>query len=238
MKKYYYQKDGQSLGPYTLSEIAEKNLAKGTYIWYEGLDSWIPIEKSHFSNYYTNTSFWVVWGITLAVIVGAVLFGLLFLADMELSALKSEIEIKNKISSMAYDDPSVDFQMYLEKFYRDIEYYECSVQKPANTIIMFAELDKIRETSNVAGISFGYNNDNSIEIYINPRVWFTADKAKKYWIMYHELAHDILNIDHVKKTPDNVGKLMYPDAPEDYSMDDFIEAYHEAFSEFALQHCD
>jgi hypothetical protein len=49
--------------------------------------------------------------------------------------------------------------------------------------------------------------------------------------MYHELAHDILNLDDLKDLPENEGKLMYP-ALESYNektMDDFIESSHKLF---------
>ena len=34
---------------------------------------------------------------------------------------KAELELKNKIDKIAYDDPSVDFQMYLDQFYKDLK---------------------------------------------------------------------------------------------------------------------
>ena len=49
--------------------------------------------------------------------------------------------------------------------------------------------------------------------------------------MYHELAHDVLNIDDLSDLPSNNGKLMYPyiNTCEITHMDQFIEASHELF---------
>jgi hypothetical protein len=160
----------------------------------------------------------------------------MFVANLEVEERMAELELKNKIDKIAYDDPSVDFQMYLDQFYKDLKYYNYTPEQPDNVIIKFAALNKIPETRNAAGISLGCNKDYCIEIYIDPAVWLIANDAQRYWIMYHELAHDILNLDHVDKTQDNVGQLMYPEIPENYNMDDFKKAYHEAFSQFTMQH--
>ena len=45
MKDFYYQWNGEKKGPYSFSEIVDKKLPKGTYVWYDGLDSWVLIEN-------------------------------------------------------------------------------------------------------------------------------------------------------------------------------------------------
>lgn len=239
MKDFYYQWNGEKKGPYSFSEIVYKKLPKGTYVWYDGLDSWVLIENVPLFRESYKSNKWGVWkaiGSSIALCMGAVLFSFIFVANIEVETLKAEIEFKNKISKIAYDDPSVDFQMYLDQFYKDLKYYNYTPEQPDNVIIKFAELNKIPETRSLAGISLGCNKDYCIEIYIDPAVWLIANDAQRYWIMYHELAHDILNLDHVDKTQDNVGQLMYPEIPENYNMDDFKKAYHEAFSQFTIQH--
>ena len=239
MKDFYYQWNGENNGPYSFNEIVDKKLPKGTYVWYDGLDSWIPIENVPLFRESYKSGKWGLWkaiGISIALCAGAVLFGFMFVANLEVETRMAEIELKNKIAKIAYDDPSVDFQMYLDQFYKDLKYYNYTAKQPDNIIIKFAELNKIPETRSLAGISLGCNKDYCIEIYIDPAVWLIANDAQRYWIMYHELAHDILNLDHVDKTQDNVGKLMYPEIPENFNMDDFKKAYHEAFSQFTIQH--
>ena len=239
MKDFYYQWNGENNGPYSFNEIVDKKLPKGTYVWYDGLDSWIPIENVPLFRESYKSGKWKLWkaiGWSIALCAGAVLFGFMFVANSEVETRMAELELKNKIAKIAYDDTSVDFQMYLDQFYKDLKYYNYTPEQPDNIIIKFAELNKIPETRNAAGISLGCNKDYCIEIYIDPAVWLISNDAQKFWIMYHELAHDILNLDHVDKTQDNVGQLMYPDIPENCNMDDFKKAYHEAFSQFTMQH--
>lgn len=239
MKDFYYQWNGENNGPYSFNEIVDKKLPKGTYVWYDGLDSWIPIENVPLFRESYKSGKWRLWkaiGTSIALCAGAVLFGFMFVANLEVETRMAELELENKIAKIAYDDPSVDFQMYLDQFYKDLKYYNYTPKQPDNIIIKFAELNKIPETRSLAGISLGCNKDYCIEIYIDPAVWLIANDAQRYWIMYHELAHDILNLDHVDKTQDNVGQLMYPEIPENYNMDDFKKAYHEAFSQFTIQH--
>ena len=239
MKDFYYQWNGENNGPYSFNEIVDKKLPKGTYVWYDGLDSWIPIENVPLFRESYKSGKWGLWkaiGSSIALCAGAVLFGFMFVANLEVETRMAELELKNKIDKIAYDDPSVDFQIYLDQFYKDLKYYNYTPEQPDNVIIKFAELNKIPETRNAAGISLGCNKDYCIEIYIDPAVWLIANDAQKFWIMYHEFAHDILNLDHVDKTQDNVGQLMYPEILENYNMDDFKKAYHEAFSQFTMQH--
>ena len=239
MKDFYYQWNGENNGPYSFNEIVDKKLPKGTYVWYDGLDSWIPIENVPLFRESYKSGKWGLWkaiGTSIALCAGAVLFGFMFVANLEVETRMAELELKNKIAKIAYDDPSVDFQMYLDQFYKDLKYYNYTPKQPDNIIIRFAELSKIPETRSLAGVSLGCNKDYCIEIYIDPAVWLIANDTQRYWIMYHELAHDILNLDHVDKTQDNVGQLMYPEIPENYNMDNFKKAYHEAFSQFTIQH--
>ena len=51
--------------------------------------------------------------------------------------------------------------------------------------------------------------------------------------MYHELAHDVLNLDDLEPESRNEGKLMYPyiSSYEKKTMDDFIESTHALFEE-------
>ena len=49
--------------------------------------------------------------------------------------------------------------------------------------------------------------------------------------MYHELAHDVLNLDDLEAKSWNEGKLMYPaiSSYENKNMDEFIENSHALF---------
>ena len=44
-----------------------------------------------------------------------------------------------------------DFDVYVTKFYRDLEFYGIYKQKPYKQIIKFSELDKLEETTYIHG---------------------------------------------------------------------------------------
>ena len=81
------------------------------------------------------------------------------------------------------------------------------------------------------------NDDDRIEIYINPSTWESFNKPMRYYLMYHELSHDVLNVDDLEHLQINEGKLMYPSIAtyESKTMDDFIESSHELFEEVAAK---
>ncbi|MDB2495459.1 hypothetical protein N9X07_04660, partial [Flavobacteriaceae bacterium] len=70
----------------------------------------------------------------------------------------------------------------------------------------------------VIALSYGMNNDSKIIIKVDPKKWAEASLEKKWYILYHELGHDILNLEHGEG-----GKMMFNFADKEYSWDDFIE---------------
>ena len=138
----------------------------------------------------------------------------------------------NEIVENAYKSDE-NFNMYVQKFYRDLEIYGMYPEKPEVQIIKFSKLDQNENTTHIHGVSYGTGNDDKIEIYINPSTWKKFNKPMRYFLMYHELAHDVLNLDDLEAKPSNEGKLMYPSISsyEQKSMDDFIESYKSLFEE-------
>ena len=67
-------------------------------------------------------------------------------------------------------------------------------------------------------LSYGMNDDSKIIIKIDPKKWAEASLEKKWYILYHELGHDVLNLEHGEG-----GKMMFNFADKEYSWDDFIE---------------
>lgn len=45
MKKYYLHNGTEQIGPFSLEDLATKNITKDTEIWYEGLTDWTKAEK-------------------------------------------------------------------------------------------------------------------------------------------------------------------------------------------------
>jgi hypothetical protein len=49
------------------------------------------------------------------------------------------------------------------------------------------------------GYAAGMNNDDKVEIYINKKDWDLLDYDKKRILIYHELCHDIFNLEHTNR---------------------------------------
>jgi hypothetical protein len=264
MTKYFYLDGNKKLGPFIKDELIEKNLNRDSRIWYYGLEEWTKLSdivelKEIFNslppelttnNYQVNKETfttqkneninstieasknkknknikWIISGLVSLIIV------LLIYKSFE---NQTETALYESISTSSYES-DVDFQMYVDKFYRDIGVYGIYPKKPKTTIIRFAKLDQLHNTTHIHGLSYGSNDDDRIEIYINPSTWKNFNKPKRYFLMYHELAHDILNVDDLEEKTINEGKLMYP-AIADYEkkdMDDFIESSHTLFEEIS-----
>ncbi len=110
-------------------------------------------------------------------------------------------------------------------------------KQPKVKIIKFSRLYQLNDTTHSHGISFGINNDDLIEIYINPSSWKNFNKPMRYMLMYHELAHDVLNLDDLESLQSNDEKLlMYPYMTDfrNVTMDEFIESYQRVFLEYLL----
>lgn len=264
MVKYFYLKGDEKFGPFIKDELIHENLNRDTKIWYYGLEEWTKLSdivelKEIFNslppeltpgNHQVNKETSVTQkkekiNSTIEVpkkknnrnikwiIIGLVSLIILLLIYKSFKN-ETDSDLYESISTSSYES-DVDFQMYVDKFYRDIGIYGIYPKKPNTTIIKFAKLDQLHNTTHIHGLSYGGNDDERIEIYINPSTWKSFNKPMRYFLMYHELAHDILNVDDLEEKNINEGKLMYP-VIADYEkkdMDDFIESFQALFEEIA-----
>lgn len=254
MKKYYYTDGKEKFGPFSKNELLEQKITRNTKVWYYGLDNWTEISKidslnelnlsippptidelkiekntnnikkeNKKTNIYASTK-WLI-----GILIGIILFIIIFKKLNNTKDVDYNLIVENSYNS------EEDFKMYVDKFYRDINYYGIYPKKPKKIIVKLSRLDQIGNTTHIHGLSYGFENDDIIEIYINKSSWESFDKPMKYFLMYHELAHDILNLDDLEAKLANEGKLMYPaiSSYENKNMDDFIESYHSLFEEEA-----
>lgn len=219
VKYYYKDASGQTQGAYSLEELKRLKLGQHTLVWYRGLSDWAEL-SSILSPSTPNHYKWILLGFLSVIAFGGI------------SALIYGMSIQNCLTrdSRASDE----FNMYVEKYYRDLEYFGISVVKPSKTSVRFAPMQYFEDTKDIYGLSCGYNNDDIIEIYINEDRWKKLTRAQKYLIMYHELSHDILNVNDLPDLSINENKLMCPvfDRYKGLSMDDFIEISHDFFIEY------
>ena len=255
MDKYFYSDGIEKFGPYSKEELRSQNISRTTKVWCFGMDKWMELsevpelsnivnsippelqirnyatEASHktettpFKESNNYSSFAKYLTIVIVVIIISIFTYTVF-------RNQSEVTQYNEIVSNSYDSDE-DFDLYVQKFYRDLEFFGIYPKKPALQIIKFAKLDQLDNTTHIHGLSYGSGDDDKIEIYINPSTWKSFNKPMRYFLMYHELAHDVLNLDDLDAKPSNEGKLMYPaiSSYESVNMDDFIEISHALFDE-------
>ena len=127
-----------------------------------------------------------------------------------------------------YEGDEVDFEHYVDEFYREIKSIGIFKSRPEKAIIELKPLDVFKDTNHLHGYSLGYDNDEKIEIYLNKRSWNSFSKAQKYYLIFHELCHDVLNIEDLNSSESNEKAIMYPSigAYKSLTMDDFIENFH------------
>jgi len=265
MKKYFYTNGVDKLGPFSFEKLKEENLSRETKVWYYGLENWTSISELEEFNSISKSippqlNFEKKQEIqehhkTENAVKNNIIFKKpqkdklnlrrIFTIIVSLIVLLTVYFFYNRqkdnrfyleISSTAYET-DFDFNFYVDKFYRDLEVYGIFPKKPKKTIIMFAKLDQLDNATHIHGISYGMNDDDKIEIYINPSTWNKFNKPMRYYLMYHELAHDILNVDDLKDISMNKGELMFPAiaAYESKTMDDFIESSHALFEEISAK---
>ena len=264
MKKYFYTNGIDKIGPFSFEELKKQNLSRETKVWFYGLDNWTTLSEIEELKSITTsippqlkvskpkeiqntndekndiperkiekTPSKNKKNLKLGIVIIAISSIVLLIGYITYNR-QQESELYQKIVSSAYET-DVDFDFYVNKFYRDINVYGIFPKKPKEIIIKFAKLDQLDNATHIHGLSYGMNDDDRIEIYINPSTWESFNKPMRYFLMYHELSHDVLNVDDLKNLKINEGKLMYPAIAtyESKTMDDFIESSHALFEEVA-----
>ena len=144
---------------------------------------------------------------------------------------KLALEQKQKINDALFDlqfkakpDNKGKFTVDL----RDINLYDLKaminffiedVKERINKNLDIGEISATFETleGNQIAASYAMNNRNVV-IKVDPEKWSKSSEQKKWYVIYHELGHDILNLKHGEG-----GKMMFNFADKDYSWEEFIE---------------
>lgn len=84
----------------------------------------------------------------------------------------------------------------------------------------FEEMD-----DSTLAISYGINNDKNVFVKVNPTNWTEASNQKKWYVIYHELGHDILNLNHGEGD-----KMMFNFVDKKYTWQDFFEDRKKMFN--------
>ena len=109
-------------------------------------------------------------------------------------------------------DLTAMINFFIDDYERNVNQISFSINRD-NIDAKFISLEE-----NQLAVALGYDDDDNIVIRVDPVKWSKASKEKRWYILYHELGHDILNLDHGEG-----GKMMFNFVDRDYSWDEFFE---------------
>jgi len=78
----------------------------------------------------------------------------------------------------------------------------------------------------IIALAYGMNDDKVIDIKVDPEKWYNSSSANKWYILYHELGHDILNLKHGQG-----GRMMFNYPTKIYSWEEFFHDRDNMFLE-------
>jgi len=113
-----------------------------------------------------------------------------------------------------------DLEAMVKLFLKDCELNNIKLSSDYKITSTFETLDK-----GVLALAYGIFNDEEIIIKVNPQDWSNASNPKRWYILYHELGHDVLNLKHGQG-----GKMMFNYSEKDYNWEDFIKDKDYMFS--------
>ena len=152
--------------------------------------------------------------------------------------ITNSILFEDQYNSMSnnYVGDYQNFDLYVNQFYKELEASGILKVRPKQINIKLEALDESKKTYHIHGYSTGYNNDDVIDITINKRSWNTFSKAQKYYLIFHELSHDVLNLDDLESNNPNENSIMYPSigAYKNLTMNDFIDNFNVLLEEYKL----
>ena len=81
---------------------------------------------------------------------------------------------------------------------------------------------------NTLALAYGSDNDDVIFIKVDPENWENSSAPKRWYILYHELGHDVLNLDHGEG-----GKMMFNFSEKNYTWEEFNKDRAEMFYNYS-----
>ena len=121
-----------------------------------------------------------------------------------------------------------DYEGYIYKFIEDAKRnHDLNLDHIRNTKIY--TISKNLEAGTIAE-SLSMNDDSSVILQIDPYQWRNASQVKRWYIIYHELGHDILNLEHGQ-----CGRMMDAYAKDDYTWKEFEEDKKIMFEKYKEQ---
>tara|TARA_B110000285_G_scaffold176080_1_gene197612 strand:- start:984 stop:2222 length:1239 start_codon:yes stop_codon:yes gene_type:complete len=125
-----------------------------------------------------------------------------------------KINFLSVIGDTNVEDVNVyDLEAMIKLFLKDCELNNIKLSSDYKITSTFETLNE-----GVLAKAYGIFNDEEIIIKVSPQEWSKASNPKRWYILYHELGHDVLNLQHGQG-----GKMMFNFTEEDYTWDDFFK---------------
>ena len=99
-----------------------------------------------------------------------------------------------KVSNGLANVNPFNLEKYIDKFILDAKInhnIDLSYVNKRDRLIIFRELKE-----KTIATAYKMNNDNEVFVKVDPENWYDANQSKRWYIIYHELGHDILNLEH------------------------------------------
>ena len=122
-----------------------------------------------------------------------------------------------------------DLESYIDKFIEDAKLnhdLDLSYVNSHDRLIIFRQLE-----SNTIALAAEKDNDEKVLIFVDPENWQKANQSLRWYIIYHELGHDILNLEHGE-----CGPMMNPTTTGKYSWSRFENDNKRMFTDYKLKY--
>ena len=131
---------------------------------------------------------------------------------MEIEAPTMKNKNKYKVANGLANVNPFNLDKYIDKFILDAKTnhnIDLSYVNKRDKLIMFRELE-----GETIAAAYKMNDDGKVLVIVDPENWQAANQSKRWYIIYHELGHDILNLEHGE-----CGPMMNERASSNYSWD-------------------
>ena len=222
--------DDPTLGFRDLSENDQEELEAQNYKYDESYENWDSDLDKIIPYYKIGLDYNFSFPISLKIGYGSNGFftGISYVTKNQnliknLTKIDKESESKNiKIAGTRLSNVDVyDLSAMIKIFIADCRVNGIDVL-PNNIKATFDELPE-----GTVALASGFNNDNQIIIKVDPVKWQNASPSKQWYVLYHELGHDVLNLDHGEG-----GKMMFNYVDRDYSWDEWLNDKNYMFNSY------
>ena len=222
--------DDPTMGFRDLSENDQEELLAQNYKYDESYENWDSDLDKIIPYYKIGLDYNFSFPISLKIGYGSNGFftGISYVTKNQnliknLTKIDKESESKNiKIAGTKLSNVDVyDLSAMIKIFIADCRVNGIDIL-PNNIKATFDELPE-----GTVALASGFNNDNQITIKVDPVKWQNASPSKQWYVLYHELGHDVLNLDHGEG-----GKMMFNYVDRDYSWDEWLNDKKYMFNSY------